>query len=150
MSIQRWDPLRDLLGLQERMNRLFQESMTRSRPGEENVVSMSGWSPSVDIYETDNDIVIKAELPEVDRKDLDVRIENNTLSIHGERKFDHEVKQENYLRMERSYGAFFRAFTLPNGLDTENVDATFKDGVLKLTLRKKAESRARSIKIESA
>lgn len=148
MAIQRWDPFRDLTTLQERMNRLFEESLSRSRGGEEDTVA--GWTPAVDIYETDNEIVIKAELPEIDKKDLDVHLENNTLTIHGERRFSDEVKRENYHRIERAYGSFARSFALPNVVDSEKVDASFKDGVLKLVLHKKEGTRARSIKIEAS
>lgn len=148
MAIQHWDPFRDLTTLQDRMNRLFEESLTRSRRGDEGTIA-SGWAPAVDIYETDNEIVLKAELPEVDQKDLDVRIENNTLTIRGERKFANEVNRENYHRIERAYGAFARSFALPNVVDPEKVEATFKDGVLKLVLHKKSETRPRTIRIEA-
>lgn len=149
MAMQRWDPLRDLMSLQDRMNRLFDDSMSRSRAGGDDSITAAAWAPAVDIYETDREIVIKAELPEIDKKDLDVRIENNTLTIRGERKFEAETKKENYHRIERSYGTFFRSFGLPDAVDAETVDATFKDGVLKLVIHKKAKTRSRSIKIES-
>ncbi len=148
MATQHWDPFRDLATLQDRMNRLFEESLTRSRRGEEDTIA-SGWAPAVDIYETDNEIVLKAELPEVDKKNLDVRIENNTLTIRGERKFENEVNRENYHRIERAYGSFARSFALPNVVDPERVEATFKDGVLKLVLHKKSGTRPRTIKIEA-
>ncbi|HEY3130494.1 MAG TPA: Hsp20/alpha crystallin family protein [Acidobacteriota bacterium] len=148
MAIQPWDPFRDLATLQDRMNRLFEESLTRSRRTDEGTVA-AGWAPAVDIYETDNEVVLKAELPEVDKKNLDVRIENNTLTIRGERKFADEVNRENYHRIERAYGTFARSFTLPNVVDPENVEATFKDGILKLVLHKRVETRPRSIKIEA-
>ena len=150
MAIQRWDPLRDLLSLQDRMTRLFEDSMVRSRGGESDAISATGWTPAVDIYETASDIVIKAELPEVDKKDLDVRIESNVLTIAGQRKLENEERRDNYHRIERAYGTFFRSFTLPNAVDPDHVEATFKDGVLKLVLHKKSETRPRSIKIETA
>ncbi|HEY2931619.1 MAG TPA: Hsp20/alpha crystallin family protein [Acidobacteriota bacterium] len=139
---------RDLIGLQERMNRLFDDSISRSRGQED--LSNGSWSPAVDIYETEDQIVIKAELPEVNKDSIDLRIENNTLSIRGERKLSDEAKRENYHRIERAYGPFYRIFSLPNVVDPENVIASYKDGVLKLALNKRAESRPRSIKIDTA
>ncbi|MBI4457187.1 MAG: Hsp20/alpha crystallin family protein [Acidobacteria bacterium] len=149
MAIQRWDPLRDLITLQDRMNRLFEDSMARSRLSDDDATSTAAWTPAVDIYETDHEIIIKAELPGIDRKNLDVRIEGDTLNIRGERKFDSEVKRENYRRIERTYGTFFRSFTLPSEVDQQKVDASFKDGVLEIVLHKKLETRPRSIKIEA-
>ncbi|MBI3941311.1 MAG: Hsp20/alpha crystallin family protein [Acidobacteria bacterium] len=149
MAIQRWDPLRDLVSLQDRMNKLFEDSMSRSRAGGDDAIVAAAWAPAVDIYETDKEIVIKAELPEIDKKDLEVRIENNTLTIRGERRLESETKKENYHRIERSYGTFARSFGLPDAVDPEAVDATFRDGILKLVLHKRSETRARSIKIET-
>ena len=149
MAIVRWEPFRDLLSLQERMNRLFDESY-RTRQGEEDWALGGSWAPPVDIYEHDGNIVLKAEIPGIDPKDVDVRVENNTLTLKGERKIDNEVKKENYHRVERSYGAFTRSFTLPNVVDTTNIKAEYKDGVLRVTLPKREEAKPKSISINVA
>lgn len=144
MTVMRWDPFRDLITLQDRMNRLFDESMRGARPADEGTTS---WSPAVDIYETDNEIVLKAELPEVNQKDIDIQIENSTLTIQGERKSDTTIKQENYHRIERAYGRFNRSFTLPNLVDQEKIKAEYKDGVLKIELPKREERKPKQIKV---
>jgi HSP20 family protein len=146
MAIVRWEPFRDLITLQERMNRLLDERFGRMRTPEE---SLDGgiWSPAVDIYETEKDIVLKAELPEVKEKDIDIRLENNTLTLRGERRFEKETQEENYHRLERSYGTFSRSFTLPTTVDQEGINAEYKDGVLKITLPKKAEIKPKQIKV---
>ena len=143
MAIVRWDPFRDL---QERMNRMFDDSYRGAGRGEDWGLG-GAWAPPVDIYEKDGNIVVKAELPGVDPKDVDVRIENNTLTIRGERKIDHEVKQENYHRVERAYGAFTRSFSLPSVLDQEKIKAEFKDGVLQVTLPKHEKALPKQINI---
>jgi HSP20 family protein len=152
MAIVRWEPFRDLLTLQDRMNRLFDESFRGvGRAGSEDDWSLGGsWAPAVDIYEHGSDIVLKAELPGVDPKDVDVRLENNTLTLRGERKFDQEVKREHYHRVERAYGTFTRSFTLPSGVDREKIKADFRDGVLKVTLPKKEEAKPKQISISVA
>ena len=150
MAIVRWEPFRDLVSLQERMNRLFDESF-RSRgagAGQEDDWALGGsWAPAVDIYEQDGNIVLKAELPGVDSKDTELRVENNVLTLRGQRKFDHEVKKENYHRVERAYGAFTRSFTLPTVVDTENIKAEYKDGVLRVVLPKREEAKPKQISI---
>lgn len=149
MAIVRFDPFRDMLSLQERMNRLFDESFrTMPRTGSEEDWSLGAWSPAVDIYEQNGNIVLKAELPGVDDKDVEVKVENNVLTLRGERKLEGEVKRENYHRIERAYGGFTRAFTLPSVVDTEKIKADFKDGVLRMTLPKKEEARPKQISIE--
>jgi HSP20 family protein len=148
MAIVRWDPFRDLVTLQERMNRMFDESFRGTgRAGTEDWALGGAWAPVVDIYEQDGNIVLKAELPGVDPKQVDVRLENNTLTLSGERKVDHEVKQENYHRVERSYGSFTRSFTLPSTVDQEKIKADYKDGVLKVTLPKREEAKPKQISI---
>jgi HSP20 family protein len=151
MAIVRWEPFRDLVGLQERMNRLFDESFRgiNRTGGEEDWVGGS-WAPAVDIYEQNGNIVLKAELPGVDPKDVDVRVENNILTLSGERKLDNEVKRETYHRVERAYGSFTRSFTLPNVVDTEKIKAEYKDGLLRMTLPKKDEARPKQISINVA
>ncbi|HWP41686.1 MAG TPA: Hsp20/alpha crystallin family protein [Blastocatellia bacterium] len=127
------DPFRSL---QQRINRLFEETFgPMAFPGQESL-SIAAWSPRCDIFESDNEIVIKAELPGVKKEDVKVNIENNMLTIQGERKFEEETKQENYHRIERSYGQFMRSFMLPAYVDAGKVSAEFKDGLLRVTLPK--------------
>ena len=148
MSIVRWEPFRDLVGIQDRMNRLFDEAFRGARGTSEEDWALGGsWAPLVDIYEQGGDIVLKAELPGVDPKDVEIRVENNTLTLRGQRHFDQEVKRESYHRVERSYGSFSRAFTLPNVVDTEKIKADFKDGVLRLTLPQREEAKPKKISI---
>jgi len=147
MAIVRWEPFRDLLSLQERMNRLFDDSFRGARGSDEDWALGGSWAPAVDIYEQDGNIVLKAELPGIDPKDVDVRVENNTLTLRGERKHDQEVKRENYHRVERTYGAFTRSFTLPNVVDTNNIKAEYRDGVLRMTLPKREEAKPKQISI---
>jgi HSP20 family protein len=152
MAIVRWEPFRDLLSLQERMNRLFDESY-RGRPasgGEDEWALGGSWAPAVDIYEQDGNIVLKAEVPGLEPKDVDIRVENNTLTLRGERKLDHEVKRENYHRVERAYGSFTRSFTLPNVVDTDSIKADYKDGVLRVVLPKREEAKPKQISINVA
>jgi len=106
------------------------------------------WSPAVDIYETENELVLKADLPDVDSKDIDVRVENQTLTISGERKFDQEQTGKGYHRIERSYGSFVRSFSVPSTFDTEHIAADFKNGVLTVTLPKKEAAKPRQVKVE--
>ena len=151
MAIVRWEPFRDLVGLQDRMNRLFDESYRGARPGaDEDWALGASWAPAVDIFEQDGNIVLKAELPGVDAKDVDIRVENNMLTLRGERKFDKEVKRENYHRVERAYGTFTRSFTLPTVVDTEKIKAEFKDGVLRVTLPKREEAKPKQIQVQAA
>ena len=145
MAMVRWEPVRDLLSLQERMNRMFDTSYRGA--ADEDWALGESWAPAVDIYEKDGNIVLKAELPGVDPKDVDVRVENNLLTLRGERKFDTEVKRDNYHRVERSYGSFSRSFTLPNVVDTQNIKAEYRDGVLHMTLPKREEAKPRQIQI---
>jgi len=148
MAIMRWEGFRDLLSLQDRMNRLFDESARGVSRGREEDWATGTWAPAVDIYEQGGDLVLKAELPGVDPKDVDVRIENNVLTLKGERKTDTEVKRDSYHRVERSYGAFTRAFTLPTTVDTTKVKADFKDGLLRVVLPKREESKPKQVQIE--
>jgi len=148
MPIVRWEPFRDLVSLQGRMNRLFDESFRgASRGGAEEDWAQGAWSPAVDIYEKDGTIVLKAELPGIEPKDVDVRVENNILTLKGERRFEAEVQQDSYQRVERAYGTFSRSFTLPTVVDTDNIKAEFKDGVLRMSLPKKEEAKPKQISI---
>jgi HSP20 family protein len=142
--ITRFDPFRDLVQLQDRVNRLFQESAPAR--GEEAFTNGS-FVPPVDIFEDEHDIVLKLEVPGVDQKDLDIRIENNTITIRGERKFEKEAKEENYHRVERRYGSFQRSFGLPQTVNPENVTADYENGILKVTLAKRAEAKPKQIKV---
>lgn len=142
-SITRWDPFRNVSSLQEQVNRFF-ESALPARPDDS---ALTTWAPAVDIYETENELVLKANLPEINEKDLDVRVENNMLTIRGERKFEQQVKEDNYLRVERAYGSFSRSFSLPNTVNTEAIKAEYKNGVLKVELPKRAESKPKQVKI---
>jgi len=146
MAIVRWEPFRDLLAAQREFDRIFRETF----PGffGEQELSTRTWAPPVDIYETENALVLKADVPGVDPKDVDIRVENGVLYLKGERKFEKEVKEENYHRCERCYGAFTRSFSLPSSIDAEKVSAEYKDGQLTLTLPKKEEAKPKTIKIE--
>jgi HSP20 family protein len=128
------------------LDRLFRDAFS-SQLGETELSTRS-WAPPVDIYETEDAIVLKAELPGVDPKDVDVRVEDNTLYLKGERKFEKEVKEQNYHRVERSYGSFARSFSLPNSISTDKVKAEFKDGLLTLTMPKREEAKPKTIKID--
>jgi HSP20 family protein len=141
-----WDPFRNISTLQEQVNRLFEDSFFRGRADESN---LAAWTPAVDIYEDGNQMVIKADLPDVNEKDIEVRLENNTLSIRGERKFEKKVSEENYLRVERAFGTFSRSFSLPNTVDAEHINAEYRNGVLTITLPKREESKPRQIKVSA-
>ena len=146
MAIIRWDPFRDLVTLREKMNRLFEDAFTTAR-GEEKDMITSSWIPSVDIYEDENHLVLTAEVPGIDEKDIEIKIEDNTLSIQGERKMEKETKEENYHRIERAYGSFFRSFTLPNYVEQDKIQAEHENGVLKIMMPKKPELKPRKVKI---
>lgn len=146
MAITRFDPFRELAQMQERINRIFGDQY---RSASDDMLTRGDWVPPVDIYENDNhEIVLKAELPGVAREDIDLRVENNTLVIRGERKREQEAKQENYHRVERLYGTFSRSFSLPSTVDPEKVSAEFKDGVLTVTLPMREEARPRQIQVK--
>src|SRR5439155_3272133 len=139
----RWDPFREFSTLQDRMNRLFRDSYG----DHEEALTASGFAPAVDVYEDEHNVTLKIEVPGIDEKDIDIRIENNLLTVHGERKIEKEEKEENYRRVERQYGSFTRTFTLPNTVDTDNVQANYEKGVLKVKLAKKAEAKPKQIKV---
>jgi HSP20 family protein len=132
------------LTLQDQVNRLFDDNFTRNRSSRSDLAT---WAPAVDIYETENELVVKADLPDFQDKDIDVRVENNTLTIRGERKFEKDVKEDNYLRIERAYGSFMRSFSLPNTVSSENIRADYRNGVLTLHMAKREESKPKQIKI---
>ena len=135
VAIRRWDPLRDLLTLQERMNRLFDESLTRSR-GQESALESGNWTPLADVYETPDAFVLQVELPGVDEDDVEVHVETDKVTLRGERRAFGSSRPESYHRMERSYGCFSRTFMLPEEVDPARAAAQFKDGLLKLEVPK--------------
>ena len=144
----RWEPFREFSTMQDRMNRmnrLFRESY--SPEGPEEALTTTSYAPPVDIYEDEHNITLKLEVPGIDEKDIDVRIENTTLTVHGERKIEKEEKEENFRRVERQYGEFTRSFTLPSSVDPTQVSAHYDKGVLKINLAKKAEAKPKQIKV---
>src|ERR1700758_4618278 len=141
----RWDPFREFNTLQDRMNRLFRGSFGE---GGAQALTTSSFAPAVDVYEDEHTVTLKIEVPGIDEKDIDIRLENNTLTVHGERKIEKEEKEENYRRVERQYGSFTRTFTLPPTVEAENVSANYDKGVLKITLPKKAEAKPKQIKVQ--
>jgi HSP20 family protein len=143
-TINRWEqPFRGATTLQEQFNRVFGDVVGRT--GEES--NLTPWAPEVDIYETENELVVKADLPDVNPQDLDIRVENNILTIRGERKFDKKVNEDNYLRIERSYGSFSRSFSLANSVKSEAIKADYQNGVLTLSLPKREEAKPKQIKV---
>jgi HSP20 family protein len=141
----RWEPFREFATLQDRMNRLFRESYNDA--GAEQSLTSSSFAPAVDVYEDEHQVTLKIEVPGIDEKDIDVRVENNTLTVQGERKIEREEKEENYRRVERQYGSFTRTFTLPQTVESEKVSATYDKGILKISLPKKAEAKPKQIKV---
>jgi HSP20 family protein len=129
--------------LQDQINRLFNE--TFERPGQES--NLTAWAPAVDIYENEHELVVKADLPDIDPKDLDIRVENNILTIRGERKFEKKVNEDNYLRVERAYGAFSRSFALANTVNPDGIKADYQIGVLTLVIPKREEAKPKQIKV---
>jgi HSP20 family protein len=149
MAMMRWDPLRDLLTLQNRLNAAFAQA--GAAPDSDDLLTRGTWAPAVDIFETpDRQLVLKAELPEVKREDIQLTVENGTLTLSGERKLAHEVKDEHFHRLERSYGAFSRAFRLPTTVDAQKVSADFKDGVLTVRLPFREEAKPKQVEIQTA
>jgi HSP20 family protein len=142
MRITRWDPLRGVAGPQNHVNFLL-----RVLNGGQDAAAATSFVPAADVYEDAQKVVLKLEVPGIEEKDLDIRVENHTLTVKGERKFETEEKEENFHRIERRYGSFFRAFTLPSTVDTESVQASYNAGVLKLELAKKPEAQPKQIKI---
>jgi HSP20 family protein len=143
MSLIRWDPFREFNALPARFGGLFGRNW-------ELPMSTTTWNPSVDIFENENEVVLKAEVPGMNAKDIEVRLENNVLMLKGERHFEKEAKEENYHRVEREYGAFSRSFELPTAVNGDKVTAEYKDGILKIVLPKKEETKPKAIKIAAA
>jgi HSP20 family protein len=145
MAIIRWDPFRDMMALRDKMNRLFED--TFAGRGDEPSLLQRNWVPSVDIYENEHELVLTAEVPGIDDKDIEIKVEDNTLTIKGERKMENETQEENYHRIERSYGAFFRSFSLPHYVDHDTIKAEHLNGILTITMPKKHEAKTRTVKI---
>ncbi|MFQ5900434.1 MAG: Hsp20/alpha crystallin family protein [Thermodesulfobacteriota bacterium] len=151
MAFVKWDHLGDpfinLLNIQDRMDRFFDEALSITE-GDRDDLTRGTWSPAVDIYETDENIILKAELPGIARDDVDLEVKDNIMLLKGERKFNKDIKEENYHRMERSYGGFYRSFTLPNIIDKQGVRAKFSNGVLEVILPKDKKTSPKHIKVE--
>ena len=146
MNLVKWNPWREMDTFQDRINRFFDwPALTSEWRGDE--AGMGSWKPMVDIYEDEKNIVIKAELPGVDKKDIHVDIKDRVLTLSGERSYDNEVKEDNYYRRERAYGKFQRAFSLPDTLDPDKIKADFKDGVLKIDIPKPEEKKPKQITV---
>ena len=146
MTITRYDPFRDLRNLQEEVNRLFTGNAGRTFDDEG--IARGSWSPSVDIYENKEQIVLEAELPGMNREDFDLTVENNVITLRGERRFEKKEDTDSYHRVERAYGSFTRSFTLPNTVSGEGASADYRNGVLRVTLPKREETKARRIEIK--
>ena len=144
MAITRYDPFRDLFRLQDHLFKTFGEAY-----GSREESGLTGaWTPAVDVFEDADAITLKLELPEVDAKDVDIQVEANQLTVRGERKLEKAEDRDNYHRIERTYGAFSRTFTLPNTVDSEHISAENKNGVLRIVLPKRAETKPRQIKVQ--
>jgi HSP20 family protein len=146
MSIARWDPFNELNRLERNMNRLFRRPW-RGWEGESDVLTTTEFAPPVDVYEDENKLAFKMEIPGVKQEDLDVRLDGNTLTVSGERNFEKEEKRENFRRLERQYGSFCRSFELPASADRDNINANFENGVLRIDVPKRAEARGKQIQI---
>ena len=148
MAIVRWwDPMRDLSSIQEKMNQLFEDTLSRTR-GREEGLGTGMWTPAVDIYETAESVVVKAELPGLAREQVGIEVKDGVLTLKGERKVEKEVKEENYHRVERAYGTFLRSFSLPASVDQEKISATLKDGVLEVRLGKREQAKPKQIQVK--
>jgi HSP20 family protein len=143
LAYNRFEPFRGTSSLQHHLDRLFNESAERN--SEE--ASLTTWAPSVDIYETEHELVVKADIPDIKPEELDIRVENNILTIRGERKFDKQVSENNYLRVERAYGTFARSFSLASTVNTEAIKADYNNGVLTLRVPKREEAKPKQIKV---
>jgi HSP20 family protein len=146
MTVVKWEPFRDLMAMQDRMTRLFDDTLSRIWKTE---LARGAWSPPVDIVERANEIVLKADIPEMDQSEIDIKVEEGTLTLQGERKFLKEVSDENYLQIERPYGTFRRSFTIPRVIDQEMIKASYKDGVLTIVLPKKEKVYPKQIAVET-
>jgi len=144
MAIVRWGPLKDLMTMHDRMNKIFDETLSKTAQA-----GYGDWLPPVDIYETESDVVLVAELPGVKEEELDIQMSDGVLTLKGEKKYPVEGDNDNYYRLERSYGKFNRSFTIPNTVDVDNVKASLKEGLLKITLQKRTEIQPKVIKVDT-
>lgn len=144
MAIVRWDPLKDLMTMHDRMNKIFDETLNKTAQA-----GYGDWLPPVDIYETESDVILVAELPGVNEEELDIQMSDGVLTLKGDKKYPIEGDSDNYYRLERSYGKFNRSFTIPNTVDVNSVKASLKDGLLKITLKKRTEIQPKVIKVET-
>jgi len=147
MSLARLDPFAELASLNDQMNRVFRNVRSSQERSPEEYLVSSGFAPPVDVCEDEHNITLKIEVPGIDEKDIDVRIENSVLTVHGERKFEKEEKEENFHRVERQYGSFTRSFTLPSTVDPDQIRANYDKGILRISLAKKAEAKPKQIKV---
>ena len=145
MTLVKWEPFRDLMAMQDRMTRLIDETLSRIWKED---VARGAWSPPVDIFERGNEVVLKVDLPEVSQSEIDIRVEEGTLIIQGERKFVKESPEENYIQVERPYGTFRRTFSIPRTIDQESIKASYRDGVLRIVLPRKREIQPKQIVVE--
>jgi len=145
-TLTRWEPFRGLNTLQDQVNRLLEDSIR----GAGSNSSLAAWAPAVDIYETESELVVTADLPGINENDIDVRVENNMLTVRGERKLEKTINEDNMLRVERAYGSFSRSFSLPNSVNTEAIKADYHDGVLTVKLPKREESKPKQVKVNVA
>jgi HSP20 family protein len=145
-TLTRWEPFRGLNTLQDQVNHLLEDSICGAGPNS----SLAAWAPAVDIYETESELVVTSDLPGINEKDIDVRVENNMLTVRGERKLEKTINEDNMLRVERAYGSFSRSFSLPNSVNTEAIKADYHDGVLTVKLPKREESKPKQVKVNVA
>ena len=146
MTTTRWDPFHDLMAIQDRMNRLFQETMARQRGEEE--LEVGQWSPAVDICETADRILLRADLPGLEQSEIEVRVDDNTLTLRGDRKAAADAKPEEFHRAERPHGPFLRSFSLPQNIDQSGIRAVQRNGVLEIVLPKRKEAKSSSIRVD--
>ena len=146
-AITHWGPFQNLTTFQDQMNRLLEGALSQGRTQQSDLAT---WAPAVDIFEAQNELVAKVDLPGVDEKDIDIRLENNTLTIRGERKFEKSVNEDSYLRVERAYGSFTRTFSLPNTINPEGINANYNNGVLTVHMPKREESKPKQVKVNVA
>jgi HSP20 family protein len=144
MAIVRWDPLKDLMTMHDRINKMFNDSFDK-----QNAPGYGDWMPPVDIYETEEEIIVVSELPGIEENDMDIQVSEGVLSLKGEKKYPIDRESDNYYRLERSYGKFQRSFAVPNTVDLNSIKANLKDGVLKITLKKRSEVKPTVIKVET-
>jgi len=143
-----FDPWKDFGSLQERINKMFDDTIRTLYPTDGEELEKGTWAPAVDIYETNDSFVVSADLPGLNKDEIQIDLKDNTLTLKGEKKFEEKVSKDNYIRVERAYGSFVRSFTLPQNVDPEKIKAKYKEGVLKVTIPKKEEAKPKQIKVE--